>query len=93
MLECQGPSGSAQGLPKGETETSDENPPVILPKIGQGGRFIYLVGNYIQRSICGTTWRSTPFHKVPVLVSSRQQKIKDNKKITRGGSSCSVFSF
>ena len=41
MLECQGPSGSAQGLPKGETETSDENPPVILPKIGQGTVYLF----------------------------------------------------
>ena len=32
MLECQGPSGTAQGLPKGETEAETENPPVIVRK-------------------------------------------------------------
>ena len=30
MLECQGPSGTAQGLPKGEKEAETEEPPVTF---------------------------------------------------------------
>ena len=38
MLECQGPSGTAQGLPKGETEAETDEPPVIVRKfVGKKG--------------------------------------------------------